>query len=329
MSEADGWKEIFEGGSAEAEHTALRAMAEEIVETLIRLAGEGAVAGRSLFAKTIAGIDNAQLLLDNALPADLATGHFRPAAILPVAIRFSNASRVAQSDTAPDIRGIGLRLSVPGGADHDLVCSTAPAPFYRNAHQLHAFALASADGRELLLARLAARLGPTEAKRIALFLRESLRLCASLALEHFWSAGAILWGGSPVRLALHPMADDDGSAAPTIQGDNVLRRELGMRLAAGDLRYRLAVQRFVDERRTPIEDASVVWRENVTRSVAIGTIIIPQCDILGAEGEDVRARVDAMQLNPWNSAPEFRPLGSHNRLLQLVYASVAKDDHLL
>lgn len=90
------------------------------------------------------------------------------------------------------------------------------------------------------------------------------------------------------------------------------------------VRYRLALQRFVDEDRTPIEDGAVEWREEVSPPVEVATVTIPQQEILSETGRAQAVEVDRIAFNPWNAPPEFRPLGNLNRARRIVYARSAQ-----
>ncbi len=96
-----------------------------------------------MFAKTVCGIVRAPPRGRSGRAAALAVSHFQPGAALPATIRFSNASGVAQIDPAPDVRGLAVRLHLPGGAIHDLLMANHPTAFVRDARQLMALLIAS------------------------------------------------------------------------------------------------------------------------------------------------------------------------------------------
>ncbi len=75
------WKEIFRGGSPGTEQALFRTMAQEMSKLRQRAADRPAQA-RMMYAKTVAGVTNASLIMDRILPADLAVGHFQPGASL-------------------------------------------------------------------------------------------------------------------------------------------------------------------------------------------------------------------------------------------------------
>lgn len=326
MDRSRAWAEVHLGGSLEAEEAIFRMM---IVDLLAVQAANAERAGgaallRMMHAKTVGGVTNASLMVDRALPAELAVEHFQAGALLPVVIRWSNASGVPQTDAAPDVRGIALRISLPRGAGHDLLLANFPTSLARDAEQFLELAMSTVGTREALLATLADRLGVAESQRIANGLKACLKLCASLACETFWSGSAYLWGKSPARFALHPVAPQLERARAFSISRDALGGELAARLAADDLCYRLAVQPYVDEERTPIEDAAVDWDESISPPTEIATLTIPRQDVLGPEGQAALRLVDGLAFDPWNAPADFRPLGSLNRLRRLAYAASAR-----
>ena len=77
-----------------------------------------------------------------------------------------------------------------------------------------------------------------------------------LAATHYFSAVPIQFGPSAVRYALAPQAQQSEGAQPG-RGPDHLAEEMTARLQQGPVLYDFQVQFFVDEARTPIEDASV------------------------------------------------------------------------
>ncbi|MEJ1965527.1 MAG: hypothetical protein WDO56_29870 [Gammaproteobacteria bacterium] len=320
------WREIYEGGSPEAEQAIFRSMAREMRKLQVaNLEKAGARhLTRMMYAKTVAGVTNASLIVDRVMPAELAIAHFHPGARLPVVMRLSNASGVAQTDGAPDMRGVALRILLPRKRVHDLLLASHPTSIARDARQFFEVAMTSIGDRETLLARLASRLGLSETHRIAVSLKRSLKLCSSLALQHFWSGCAFLWGDQPVHFELRPVATENTYTGQSTRNNDALRLDLAERLATGDVQFRLAVQKYVDERRTPVEDATVKWKKQVSPPIEIATVVIPKHDMLGEEAEAARARVDRLAFDPWNAPPQFRPLGSLNRARRIVYETSAQ-----
>lgn len=321
MSTSPPWSEIYDGGSPEAEQAIFETLAQDMlaIQEANRQAMGLSHPARTLHNRMVAGIAQASLAIDADMPADLAAGYFQPGAVLPAALRLSNASAIPQHDGLPDMRGAALRILVPGQPFHDLLMTSFPVSHARNARQFVEFAQLAMGDRASFPARLVAHFGEAEARRMGANLQQGIRPCASFALERFWSRGAYLWGAAPVQFQLRP-APDAAPAAPLEDAPDALHRELAARLAAGPVRYRLALQRYVDEATTPIEDGGVEWTEEVSPPVEVATLDIPTQDLSPGDG----AQVEGMAFNPWNVPEGFRPLGNLNRVRKTVYASSAR-----
>jgi hypothetical protein len=331
------WQEAYDGGSPEAEEAIFLQLAGQMldIQEANRKASGRARADRTLHAKMIAGVTDAVLTVDAALPEAFQVGHFRPGATLRAAVRFSSASPFPQPDNSPDMRGAAIKIwpyagasqpqpNEPGSQDvHDLLMTNFPVSHARDARQFVDFAVLAQGPRETFAERLAQRFGESEARRMLENVRHGARVPESLALERFWSRGAILWGAEPVRFELCP-AHDASALAKKFDGENALRDELTERLSKGDVVFRLALQRFVDEVRTPIEDAAVPWQEADSAPVHIATLTISRRLLDSGEARRQAQAVADMAFNPWNAPASFRPLGNLNRVRRRVYGESAR-----
>lgn len=318
------WQEVHDGGSPEAEREASLALAQRMLalQRINQTVAQAACPARTLHARMTAGVTNAIVSVDADLPAEFAVHWCQPGARLAATIRFSNASGIAQSDTLPDMRGAAIRLALPDGGIHDLLMTSYPVSHARDARQFVDFAEIAAGPRDTLVARMIDHFGEAEATRMLTNIARGVGPCASIALQGFWSRGAILWGAAPVRFALHP-APDAPAADPDLP-DQSLEVELAGRLSAGEVRFRLVLQRYVDAQATPIEDAAVEWREDISAPVEIATVTIPAQDLFDEAGRAQAAHVDGLSFNPWNAPAAFRPLGNINRAREGVYRASAE-----
>src|SRR6478609_8560958 len=146
------WTETMAGGSADAERRHFEELARDIRRvqlTSSKVAGSHGVphgVDRAFHAKATLALQGAELrFLD--LPADLVAGFARPGAAHPTTVRFSNASGVGGADTAPDLRGVALRVVVGPEESHDLLMTNFPVSHARDARQFVEFAKATAGGR--------------------------------------------------------------------------------------------------------------------------------------------------------------------------------------
>ncbi|MFC7382444.1 peroxidase family protein [Sphaerisporangium rhizosphaerae] len=323
------WRERYVGGTPEAELPIFEKLAQDLMLVQLRTkkATGAADIARAFQAKTILGLDNARLTFHADLPGDLRAGFAQPGAEYPVIVRLSNASGARRPDFAPDLRSAALRIQVGPDEAHDLLMTNFPVSHARNARELVMFARAMAGANSTprkafaWFVKLPMALGWSSAARMRRNLKAGTRRpVRSLALERFWSRTAILWGESgPVRYQLRPATHAPPAPAASRTDPDYLRHELSRRLATTDVVFHLCVQRYVDARRTPIEDGAADWREEDTPVIPVATLTIPRQDTATAEARAAERRVDDLAFNPWNTTEEFRPLGNLNRARKAAY----------
>ncbi len=328
VQELPSWKETYHGGSPEAERQEFELLARRMMDAQrkARKAAGTLSVDRAFHVKAIAAMAGASIRFADDMPDDLRVGFAKPGAEYPAEVRFSNASPAAKSDEEKDLRGLAVRIAVSPEEQHDLLATNFPVPHARDAHQFVHFAHAVSGGRlskAAGLVRLVFLLGPREVRRMIKNVREALRTCDSLALETYWSRGALRWGDQAVRYFFRP-AEGAPTVSGTFEGPGRLAAEFAARQAAGPITFELCLQRFVEEDRTPIEDAATAWDERVSPPVAVATLTLPTRDLSLPDAEQERARLEAAGFNPWNTTEEFRPLGHLNRARKAVYdASLA------
>ena len=314
--------ERYEGGSEQAELLVFEGLARDLMlaQERNRRATGAATVDRAFHAKTVLGVEDARLRVRPDLPPDLRRGCFQPGAELPVTVRFSNADPVPRPDDAEDMRGVALRVQADDGVVHDLLMTNYPVSPAANAREFVAIATAvagrtSTSSKTLsLLRRLPPQVGLRATVRIIWNLRASVRPADSLAAEEYHSRGAILWGDAgPVRYRLGPVASP---AVPPSTGPDRLRSDLVRRVAAGDVVFEFAVQRYVSEERTPVEDTSRGWDVPFE---PVAQLVLPRQDLDTARARLAEHRIDQLTFNPWNTTDEFRPLGNLNRARRAAY----------
>ena len=206
------------------------------------------------------------LRFNDDLSADLQVGFAMPEQTYLTIVRFSNAAGSGKPDFATDLRGIALRIQVDDSTSIDLLATNFPVSHARNARQFVEFAKATAGGnisRILGVASLARSFGIRETARMLCNVAAARKQPVdSVATQTYWSRGALTWGPElAVRYLLRP-APGAPQAPKTIQDrPNYLSTEAGRRLDHGDIRFELCIQRYVDDKVTPIEDTAVEWKE--------------------------------------------------------------------
>ena len=319
-----GWTERFLDGSPAAEQRLFERFAEEIkqVQAQIRDREMAPEIRRAFHAKMHAGVTNAELRIRPDLAEDLRSGIFQPGAIHPTTVRLSNASGAMEPDSERDLRGVAVRVRVSADKDQDFLMTNAAASHARDARQFMVAAKATASKSRLgMILRLVRRLGPIETVRMLLVIARSARKVDSLVTEQYSSRAAFTIGPYAVKLRLQPVrsAQRTPDGPNGASGDDFLREDLAARLKRSDVVWDLQIQRYRDEHRTPIEDGTVLWDENVSPAETVGQLVIPRQDLTTADARATAEEVDRLEFNPWTALPEHRPLGSLNRARRIVY----------
>jgi hypothetical protein len=328
-----GWSESYRGGSPEAERDAFSTYAATIMtaQALARkkASAHGVAHGpaRTFHAKATLALEDAELRFLDTLPVDLRHGFAQPGAAYRTTVRFSNAANTGEPDFKKDLRGVALRVHVDDRTVHDLLMTNYPVSHARDAHEFVEFARATAGGRLAQatgIVRLLRLFGPGETIRM---LRNVLRgrshQPGSVFTETYWSRGALRWGPDvAVRYLLRPVAGTP-AAAPSETDPEYLSADAARRLRAGPAQMELCIQRYRDERSTPIEDTAVRWADCDAPPEPVGLLILPQCDTTNLDAQLVAETVEALAFNPWNTTDEFRPLGNLNRARKTAYDASA------
>jgi Animal haem peroxidase/Catalase len=324
MRSQPAWAEAYQGGSAETERLQFEKLARDIMRVQVdnRGSSHASAIRRGFHAKVLAGVTNAKLRILDDIPEDFRVGYVKPRAEYYAIVRLSNANGASRADAKRDMRGLAVRIKVSDKEYHDLLATNFPVSHARDARQFVAFARAMAGSKLLLLPRLFFSVGPFETIRMFRnVLAASRKKTRSLALETYWSRGAVLWGEGPVRYLWRPARGTADAPDPASTDPDYLHHEIANRLRGGDLLFDLCVQPYIDEKRTPIEDASIEWTEKASAPVRVATLTIPKQDIDAAEGRATERLIDQVAFNPWHTTEHFRPLGNLNRARKAAYGA--------
>ena len=83
------------------------------------------------------------------------------------------------------------------------------------------------------------------------------------------------------------------------------------------------VQFYVDEKRTPIEDTSVLWKPEDSQFVRVARLQIARCDLNDARTNQLSERINQLSFSPWHTTEDHRPLGSVMRARKVAYEASA------
>lgn|SRR6185369_5988483 len=321
MQPSTDWKEVVPPGEAER----FERFAEQ-VRDLQRKHARGGAVRRGLHAKAQAGLEAEFTVLPD-LPAHARQGLFAQPATYRACVRFSNGSGVPQSDAKPDVRGIAIKiLGVPGkkvipgledAMTQDFLLILTPSTPFRTAEEFVWF-LVAMERPVLLLPRMLLRFGPGRTLRLLRSFSRLVKRVPSLATRYFYSAQAIRFGPYAVRLSLEPHTRA-GEAGQSGHSRDYLGEELSTRLASGPVVYDFRIQFFVDEERTPIEDASREWKEEDAPWTTVGRLTLLQQETGSPRGRRVAEVIERLSFDPWHSLVDHRPLGDTMRARNVAY----------
>ena len=244
--------------------------------------------GRALHRKQHLGLQG-RLEVLSGLPGHARHGLFVAPGTYEAWVRLSNGGTDRDPDKKPDVRGFAIKVrgvSGPGAlgsgpaASQDFLLINHPAFAFAGADEFVGLVKNLTRGPGTLLGYLVSRYGFLGALgMMKRFARTFKRPFSGFATERFYSAAPIACGPYAARVRLLAASDEVKPGA-----DADWARDFRSRLAQGPLRFELQLQFFVDEARTPIEDASVDWPEDVAPYVTVAVLTVPQQDPQTAAG---------------------------------------------
>jgi hypothetical protein len=251
-------------------------------------------------------------------------------------VRFSNGASMRQSDVKPDVRGVAIKVVgvegkkiIPGMEDartQDFLLIRSAATPFRDADEFVPFVLA-AERPALLPLRVIAHLGFARGVGLIRALVAGLGAAMTpLAETTYWSALPIQYGPYAVHYQLGPRKTGARAGAKATSRD-YLGDDLAARLREGPVTYDLRVQFFVDDAKTPIEDASVEWKESDAPWVTVAALTLPKQDVASARGRRIAEAVEKMSFDPWHALVAHRPLGGMMRARNAAYRESTQERH--
>ncbi len=296
------------------------------------------------FAKTIAGIQHringkygagrafhrkavmaarAIVQVHGDLPEPAAHGLFAQPGTYDAVVRMSNGALVPQRDAIPDIRGFALSVrgitgpaALGGTTDRqDFLLINRPVFGFRTSEEFAEVVPVSVQGQTALLKYFISKYGPWKGPlEAAKLTKDVLKPFSGFATATFHSAAPIKVGPYAARVRLTSRQDDRHLAAQ-LDFSNEVRE----RVKNSDLEYDLALQFFVDDSATPIEDGTVDWSTDVSPYVTVARVTLPQQDVESHAGAEFAEAVEADAFDPWAALAEHRPLGEIMRARKVAY----------
>ena len=280
------------------------------------------------------------------LPPHLRQGIFSSPATYPVVIRLSSAPGEIDSDEIPAPRGLAMKvIGVKGGRllpndsghNQDFLMVNVPALAFGTVEtyrQLLGLVQQNAQSPAFLQRAMAGAARGIEAVVEAAgiepgaTLRGLARDNHHLLGETYHTMAAIRFGDHIAKISAAPLSENvkalTGKDAGAMEY-STMRDLVVAHFHEQGAEYQLRAQLCTDLERMPVEDAAVLWPEEVSPHQPIATLRIPAQDPWSPPrrvyGDDV------LSFNPWHGIEEHRPLGSIMRLRIPVYEQSTQFRH--
>ncbi|AFD27311.1 catalase family protein [Deinococcus gobiensis] len=281
-----------------------------------------------------------ELEVYEGLPERLAQGLFARPGRYPVVMRFSTPPGDILPDTVSTPRGLALKIVGPEGAEmvdghagevtQDFVFLNSPefgqkdaAGFMKGQKpiQLTVNAPEEIKVAASLGARVADSLTGGKGK-----LSPMLRQLGGHPYTHplgetFYTQLPHRWGDYVGKLSLAPVSAHlrrlKGQPIKVLGEIDALRDNIAAVIAQEGGEWELRVQLSVDEKKMPIEDASVLWDESLSPFLPVARIRIAAQD--SARPNKLVYGDDRASFNPWHAQAAHRPLGNVMRARRAAY----------
>ncbi len=333
MAPSTQWKETIKPGEA----ARLEKYAQALHAIQKKRDSQGPLK-RALHPKGHLGL-KAEFTVLPDLPDYAKVGIFAQPSTYPAYVRFSNGGSTVDDDRqagttraiAVKLLGVGGKKIIPGlenAPTQDFLLIGSPALPFKDADEFVPFV--THIGNPLIgLPLIILKVGLGRTLAIIKKVTKGPKLpTISLATMNYYSAAPIQFGPYAVHYRLKPHAANAPDAQPG-QTPNYLAEDLSARVKKEPVVFDFAVQFFVDEVQTPIEDVSVEWKEDVAPFVTLGRLtLIPQ-DPDSAPGRKLYEFIEKLSFDIWHAPVEFKPLGNIMRARRVAYKASAKERQVL
>lgn len=308
------WKEVVAPGEAAAHEQSAQRIAELQTRKSQRYGN-----GRALHRKGLICAPASFEVLPG-LPAHAAQGLFAAPGRHDAQVRLSNGGVDVKRDAMPDIRGFAFRVTglpkqpaaLGGTTDHqDFSLINQTAFSFATSGPFFGLVGAAADGPKALLKWVFGSFGLWEGLKMLKRMKATFaKPFPGFAAQTFGSVLPVACGTHAVKWRLVPTNGKPAAAGVADWGEDFLNQ-----LKAAPLVYELQGQFFEDERRTPIEDASVEWMEADAPFLTMGrlTVQAPPAD------DAWQREAEAGVYDPWQALAAHRPLGEVQRARKVAY----------
>jgi len=320
---------------------------QELIERLLKISHttfrDGHHALRSVHAKSH-GLLQGEFTVYPNLPEELAQGIFGVPSIYPILIRLSSTPGDVLNDSVSTPRGLALKVigvrgtRLPGSESattQDFVMVNGPAFSAPNLKKflgnLKLLAGTTDKAPQLKSALSAALRGAEKVIESVGGHSGTLKALGGEPATHplgetYYTQVPVRFGRYVAKLSLAPASDRlialKGTPVPASGKPNALRDAVQEFFRTESAVWELRAQLCRDLTKMPVEDASIVWPEDLSPYRALGRVVVPK----QSTWDEARAKEldDGTSFSPWHGIEEHRPLGSIMRARKLAYEASAK-----
>jgi hypothetical protein len=290
------------------------------------------------------GFLKGELTVYDDLPNHLRQGIFATTRSYPIIVRLSTAFGDIRSDRIRVPRGMAIKVLGVNGPKALPEDNSTNQDFLLVNHKSY-----FSDAAAYLSAQRSFELQPSTPdfvlRAVGLAARGAVKLsnCTGLTIpmvlnalgdagnnilgESFYSEGAIRFGNYVAKLCTAPVSESvlGLTGQPDYKDDNALLNSVVEFFSKNSAEYELRAQLCTDLRRTPIENASIDWPEEISPHQPLGRIT------LASQAADTPARRayadEVLSFNPWRCVAAHQPLGSIMRLRKEAYRASSTFRH--
>jgi hypothetical protein len=316
-----GWREVFMGGSREAESALFAAAFPRIGAIQAFVSNKQHAAVRRAFHNR-GVVFTVEFEVASDLPAHLRVGFLTPGATYRGFGRFSRSQSFHGNDAELDQRGFAFRLETPGRSQ-DFLFSNTPSSFARDPLMfLRVATVFTENPRPIVPLKLFRAIGVRDGIRVLNNLLRAPDRSVTFTSQPYWSRTPFQIGAAAARLMVRPTSAQ--RRVEDSKDPDILTADMVKDLRGQSRSFELCALLYATDRSTPIEDSSNTWSDAAVAPVVVGRVTLPQQDLETFEARELADRVERSEaFNPWNT-PCLRPLGRTNRArLEAYHVSAA------
>jgi len=262
----------------------------------------------------------AEFIVEANIPDKAKAGIFKNPEKFNCLIRLSNASGKVQSDAVKDFRGFALKvydvkgdfINKQSNPTQDFLLMSYPVMPLGTVKMFRDAVYYSIKWHPSLLALKFLFSGKGSVLKA---LKDGKQNPTSPLDIRYWSTTPYQLGTEIVKYKIVPSSSFK-SKLPVPLTENYLSENLVNHLDQSEASFDFMVQFFQKESCTPIEDASIEWKESESPFIKVATIKIPKQQFKTKERSEL---AEHLAFSPFNALTEHKPIGGINRARAIVY----------